>query len=85
MSERTQKLVSIRRRTDQDLPVLVNRELDRGVTLVDLATSRNSALFAQAEKAFDTTKAILPRISGLSEGDRQHVESRLKALRVRLD
>jgi hypothetical protein len=85
MSDRTRKLVSIRHRTDHDLLVLVSRELDRGFALVDVATTRTSPLFAQAEKAYDTARAILPRISDLSEGDRLHLESRLKELRIRLD
>ena len=85
MSDRTRKLVSIRRRTDHDLMVLVSRELDRGLTLVDVVATRTSPLFARAEKAYDTAKSILPRISDLSEGDCLHLESRLKELRVRLD
>jgi hypothetical protein len=85
MSDRTRKLVSIRHQTDHDLLVLVSRELDRGFALVDVATTRTAPLFAQAEKAYDTARAILPRISDLSEGDRLHLESRLKELRVRLD
>ena len=85
MSERTQKLVSIRHRTDHDLMILVSWELDRGFALVDVATTRSSPLFAQAEKAYDTARAILPRMSDLSESDRLHLESRLKELRVRLD
>jgi hypothetical protein len=85
MSERTRKLVSIRHRTDHDLQVLVNRELDRGLALVDVTVSRNSPLFSQAEKAYDMARALLPRMSDLSEDDRLHLESRLKELRVRLD
>jgi hypothetical protein len=85
MSDRTRRLVSIRHRTDHDLTVLVSRELDRGFALVDVATTRTSPLFAHAERAYDMARAILPRISGLSEGDRVHLESRLKELRVRLD
>jgi hypothetical protein len=85
MSDRTRKLVSIRHRTDHDLLILVSRELDRGFALVVVATTRTSPLFAQAEKAYDTARAILPRIADLSEGDRLHLESSLKELRVRLD
>ena len=85
MSERTQRLVSIRHHTDHDLQVLVSRELDRGLALVDVATTRTSPLFTQAEKAYDTARAMLPRISGLSDGDHLHLESRLKKLRLRLD
>jgi hypothetical protein len=85
MSERTQKLVSIRRRTDLDLLVLVSRELARGFALVDAATTRNSPLFAQAEKTYGTAMILLSKISGLSQGDRQLIESSLKELRSRLD
>jgi hypothetical protein len=85
MSDRTRKLVSIRHRTDHDLLVLVSRELDRGFAMIDVVTARTSPPFVQAEKAFATARAILPRISGLSEAERQHLESRLKELRVRID
>ena len=85
MSDRTRKLVSIRQRTDHDLLVLVSRELDRGFALVAVATTRNSLLFAQAGKAYDTARTVLPRISDLSEGDRLRLESRLKEFRSRLD
>ena len=88
MSERTRKLVSIpspnRPRFDGSLSSAAE-ELDRGLALVDVAATRTSPLFAQAEKAFDTVRAILPRISDLSEGDRLHLESRLKELRSQLD
>ena len=80
------KLVSIRHRTDHGL--IRSRQpktFDRGLALVDVAATRTSPLFAQAEKAFDTVRAILPSISDLSEGDRLHLESRLKELRSRLD
>ena len=85
MSDRTRKLVSIRHHTDHDLQVLVNRELDRAFALLDAATTRTSPLFAQVVKACDTARVIFPRISGLSDGDRLQIESRLKELRVRLD
>src|SRR5260370_35467824 len=75
MSDRTRKLVSIRHRTDHDLQILVSRELDRGFALVDVATTRTSPLFAQAEKAYGTARAILPRISHLSAGGRLQRES----------
>ncbi len=77
--------MSLRRRTDQDLLILVSRELDRGFALVDVATTRTSPLFAQAEKAYDTARALLPRISDLNEGDRLHLEPNLNELRSRLD
>jgi hypothetical protein len=85
MSDRTRKLVLIRNKTDHDLLILVQRELDRGLTLVAVTTTRISPLFAQAEKAYNTATAISPRISSISQGDRLRIESSLKELRTRLD
>lgn len=85
MSTNTQKLRVLRSRTDHDLLILVQRELDRGFALVDVATTRNSALFAQAEKAYQTANLLLPRISGLIEEDRQGIEAKVKQLRSRMD
>ena len=85
MSARTRKLVSIRHHTDHDLQVLVSRELDRAFALMDVATTRTSPLFAQAEKAYDTARAILPRIADLSENDRTLFDGKMNHLRSRLD
>ena len=85
MSDRTKKLVALRARTNHDLMVLLQRELDRGFALVDVATSGNSPLYAQAERAIATATAMLPRISAMSQYDRVQIETRLKELRSRLD
>jgi hypothetical protein len=85
MSDRTRKLVALRARTNYDLLVLVQREIHRGLALVDVATTRNSPLFAQAEKAFAAAAAMFPRISGMSQDDQVQIEARLKELRSRLD
>ena len=85
MSTNTQKLRVLRSRTDHDLFALVQRELDRGLALVDVAASRNSPLYTQAEKAFRTATALFPRISGVSQDDRLRIEGTVKELRSRLD
>jgi hypothetical protein len=85
MSTNTQKLRVLRARTDNDLLVLVSWELDRGFALVEAATTRNSPLIAQAEKALATAMAQVPRIASLSDGDRLRIEARAKELRSRLD
>jgi hypothetical protein len=85
MGERTRKLLTLRARTDHDLLVLVNRELDRGLALLVAATTRNSPLFAQAERALATGTAMLPRISGLSAEDRQCIEAKVDQLRSGMD
>jgi hypothetical protein len=85
MSSRTQKLISLRARTDHDLLVLISHELDRALMLVGAAEIRSSPAFARAEKAYQTTTAVLPRISGVGEDDRLRIEARLKELRSKLD
>ncbi|HUI54343.1 MAG TPA: hypothetical protein VLY04_05205 [Bryobacteraceae bacterium] len=80
---RTQKLITLRARTDHDLLILVNRELDRGFALLDAATTRNSPPFAQAEKAYQTAKVLSVKVLGLD--DRPEIEARLEKLRSRLD
>jgi hypothetical protein len=84
MSSNTQKLRVLRSRTDHDLLVLVNREIDRGFALLDVMTTRNSPLFAQAEKALTTAATLLPRISGVNDSDRLRIESKLQELRSRM-
>jgi hypothetical protein len=81
----TQKLRVLRARTDSDLVVLVQRQLNRGFALVDAARSRQSPIFSQAEKAHATATVLLPRIFGLSEADRLRFESRLKELKAKLE
>ena len=85
MSSNTQKLRVLRARTDHDLLVVVSRELDRGLALVDAATTRNSPVFAQAVKAHYTATALLPRISGVSDDDRLRIEAKAAELGSRLE
>jgi hypothetical protein len=85
MGERTRKLLTLRTRTDHDLLVLVNRELDRGFTFLDTAITRNSPLFVQAEKALATATEMLPRVASLSTDDRQRIEAKVEQLRSRID
>ena len=85
MGDRTRKLVALRARTDHDLLVLVQREVNAGFALLEAATTRNSLLFAKAQKALATATALLPRISGVSQDDRLRIEGKVKELRFRLD
>ena len=85
MSTNTQKLRALSARTDHDLLTVVSRELDRGLALVDAATTRNSSVFAQAVKAYDTATTLLPRIFGVSNDDRQRIKTKAGELRSRLE
>jgi hypothetical protein len=85
MGERTRKLLTLRARTDHDLLVLLNRELDRGFALLDAATTRKAPLFVQAEKAFARASSMLSRVAGASAEDRQRIEAKVEGLRSRMD
>jgi hypothetical protein len=64
----------------------VNPEsIGRGFAPVDVANSRNSPAFAQAEKALSTLTALLPRIGGLSDHDRLRIEAKVTELRAGLE
>ena len=84
MGDRTRKLVALRTRTDHDLLVLVQKEINVGFALVDAAINRNSSVFAKAERALSTATALLPRITNVSMDDRKRIEERLEKLRSRL-
>ena len=85
MSSNTQKLRVLRSRTDHDLLILVDREIDRGLTLVDSVASRTSPVFNNAERAHSTATTLFARIPGLSADERIRVEGRIKQLRSLLD
>ncbi len=85
MSARTQKLISLRARTDHDLVVLIDRKLDRGLALVGVAEVRKSPAFEQAERRYQTATILLSLISGVSEDDRLRIETKAAQLRWRLD
>jgi hypothetical protein len=79
------KLAKLRTKTDNDLMIFVQRELERGMALSAVVITKNSSLFAGAEKAYQTAASILPTISGLGQDDCGRLEAMLKELRMRLD
>ena len=82
---RESKLVELRRKTDRELVILVQRELDRGLTLAGVAATKESPLFAQAEKAYRNVKAVLPLIAGMNRDQRRELELKFKELCAALD
>ena len=84
MSERTQKLVALRARTDADLIVLASRELDRGSALLDVVASQQSPFFAQARKSLATATAIMSRVADVDEEQRLRLAKKAAELQARL-
>src|SRR5689334_16723062 len=79
------KLVELRRKTDRDLMILVQRELDRGLALANVAATKESPLYAQAKEVYEIVNAWLPLIIGLEPDDRRELEFGLRELWVALD
>jgi len=52
---------------------------------VDVAASRNSPLFTQAERALSTATALLPRMADICKDDRLRIEAKAAELRSRLE
>jgi hypothetical protein len=82
---KTAKLAALRGRTDRDLLILIERELDRGIALANVASSRSSPMFRQAETAYAKVKTLLPKISDLSHAESVRAGAKLKELRLALD
>ena len=82
---RESKLAELRRKTDGELVILAQRELNRGVTAADVAVTKGSPAYAQAERAYQMVKACLPLISGLDRDERRDLELRLRELGAALD
>jgi hypothetical protein len=79
------KLAELRAKTDQELLVLMQRELDRALTLADVAVSRESALYSEAEKGYRKVVTLLPEAPDMRQGDCARIEAAVKELRLRLD
>jgi hypothetical protein len=65
--------------------MLVRREIERGLMLVDSPIVRNSPRFAQAQRAVTTAAALLPRISALTPEEQSQMDAQINQLRSQLD
>jgi hypothetical protein len=78
------KLVILRAKTDYDLLILIERDVDRGLALAKAAATVGFPLSVQAEKAYGTAMPLFT-LAGLNSGDRVRIEGKLKDLRTQLD
>ena len=79
------KLAELRARTDRELLTLIQRELDRALTLAAVAANRGSAFYGEAEKAYRKVITLLPKAPDMRRGQRARIEAAVKELRFRLD
>ena len=86
MSTASSRLVELRHKTDRQMLIVIQRELDRGLTLASLVSSRRSQLYIRAEKAYEKAASVLAKLDGaLGQDERRHVESTFRELRASLD
>ena len=81
----TRKLAELRGKTDRDLLVLIQRELDRALTLADVAVSRGSGFYGDAEEGYAKVLTLLPEAPYMRQGERAGIDAAVKELRFRLD
>ena len=72
----TAKLAELRARTDRELLILIERELDRAMTLADVA---------EAEKAYRKAVTLLPEAPDMRQEDRALIEAAMNELRRKLN
>ena len=79
------KLAELRARTDRELLVLIERELDRALVLADVAVNRESAFYGEAEKACGKVVTLLTKATDIRRVERTRIEAAVKELRFTLD
>ena len=79
------KLAELRQKTDRQLLIVIQNELERGLMLADVAASKESTLYARAVRACEKAEALLPKIHGVSTDERRQLELQLRDLRAALD
>jgi hypothetical protein len=81
----TPKLIELRQKTDRELPLMLQREVERGLILASVAATKKSPLYAKADKIYSKMKTLLPTLDGMDQGERSRLESKLHELRTALD
>ena len=79
------KLAELRATTDRELLVLIQRELDRALTLAEVAVNRESVFYADAKEGHAKVLTLLPEAPDMGREDRARIEASVKELRFRLD
>ena len=79
------KLIELRRKTDRELPVMIQRELERGLTLASVAATMRSPLHTKADRIYSKMKTLLLAVDGVDHAERSRLELKLQELRAALD
>ena len=81
----TSKLIELRRKTDRELWIVIQRDLDRSLLLANVIATKPSPLHEWAEKAYQWAKLMLTKLDGVPQDEQTLLESKLTELRAALD
>jgi hypothetical protein len=81
----TSQLIELRRKTDRELPVMVQRELERGLILARVPAASDSPLHAKASEIYSKMKRLLPALDGVGQHELSRLESKLQELWVAVE
>lgn len=79
------RLAHLREKTNRDLVRILEAEIERGLALGNVAASRRSTFYSEAEAVYAANTALLGRITGLDSAQAAKLERKLKELRMALD
>ena len=79
------KLAELRDKTDRELVILVERQLDRGLAVASLAERSGSPVPAEAEKALQLVNVLLRITPEVSWGEHVSLKTKLKELQSLVD
>ena len=81
----TSKLVELRRKTDRQLLITIQRDLDRSLILASVVATKASPLHEWAEKTYQRARFLLTKLDGVLQDEQALLESKLAELRAALD
>ena len=64
---------------------MINKELDRGIAMANVAATSQSLFYAEAEEVYARVKRLLPKLSGLKRTDLTALANRVTDLRMALE
>ena len=78
------KLAELRVKTDRDLVSIIGKELEHGLILASIATSKESPSYAKAETIRAEALTLLAKISSASENERATLATKVSELQSAL-
>jgi len=79
------KLAQLRARTDQQLLLVILKELDRALPMAKAAVNKESPLYVRAQRAYLKLRPLVSKVEAISDNQMAKLEAKLNEVRVALD